>query len=389
MASPATRRPAELPLAPRYRPGYNRAMRTHALPRLVASLTTVLLAALVDPASAKPPANAATSAAQPTKRPFLVIAHRGASGYLPEHTLPAKVLAVQMGADAIEQDLVMTRDGELVVLHDIHLERTSDVARVFPDRARPDGRFYAIDFDLAELRRLRITEARQHRFPAGKGHFGIHTFAEEIEVLQGLARTTGRPLALYPEIKAPWFHRAAGKDISRATIATLMRYGYTTRESPVWVQCFDPRETERLRREILPALGADLKLVQLLAPTEWKETMVVAPDGRQTPYDTGWMFAPDGMRRIAGFAQGVGPWHPMIIDPEASKRGAPVFTPLVGRAHAAGLTVHPYTFRADPGEVPAYAADFEDWVRIAVDGAGVDGVFTDFPDRAAALRPTR
>lgn len=322
----------------------------------------------------------------PAARDFVVVAHRGASGYLPEHTMEAKVLAVRMGADAVEQDVVMSRDGALIVLHDIHLERTTDVARVFPDRARPDGRFYAIDFDLAELRRLAVTEARDHRFPKGKGRFALHTLDEEIEVLQGLAKTTGRAVALYPEIKAPWFHHAAGKDLGRAVLESLRRHGYTTRDSAAWVQCFDPRELERLRR-LMPGMGLDLKLVQLMAPTAWQETMVVAADGGRTPYDTGWMFGEGGMKRIAGYAQGVGPWHPMVVDPEASRPGAPAITPLVARAHAAGLTVHPYTFRADPGEVPAYAADLEDWIRVFVDRAGVDGLFTDFPDRAAALRP--
>ncbi len=351
----------------------------------------LLLAALLapTPAAASTPDKAPSdnaSASVSTTRDFLVVAHRGASGYLPEHTLEAKVLALQMGADAIEQDVVATRDGVPIVLHDIHLERTTDVARVFPDRARADGRFYAIDFDLAELRRLRVTEARDHRFPKGQGHFTLHTLAEEIAVLQGLARTTGRPLAIYPEIKAPWFHHAAGQDLGRAVLAVLKAAGYTARDSAVWVQCFDPRELDRLRA-LMPAMGLDLKLVQLIAPTAWGETMVVGPDGERTPYDTAWMLAGGGMKRIATYAQGVGPWHPMVIDPKASQPGAPAITPLVARAHAAGLVVHPYTFRADPGEVPAYAAGFEAWIRIAVDGAKVDGVFTDFPDRARALKP--
>lgn len=351
---------------------------THPVWLLLTLALTVYVDAPGRPADAAPP--------QSTTRDFVVIAHRGASGYLPEHTLEAKVLALQMGADAIEQDVVLSRDGVPIVLHDIHLERTTDVARVFPDRARADGRYYAIDFDLAELRRLSVSEAREHRFPEGKGRFALHTLAEEIEVLQGLSQTTGRPLALYPEIKAPWFHAAAGKDAGRAVLETLKRYGYTTRDSAVWVQCFDPRELQRLRA-LMPAMGLDLRLVQLLAPTEWGETQIVGPDGATTPYDTGWMLAEDGMKRIAAYAQGVGPWHPMVIDPAASKPGAPAVTPLVGRAHAAGLVVHPYTFRADPGEVPAYARDFEDWVRIAVDVARVDGVFTDFPDRALRLEP--
>ena len=151
----------------------------------------------------------------------IVIAHRGASGYLPEHSLPAKAMAHAMGADFIEQDLVLTRDNRLVVLHDLYLDAVTDVARVFPDRGRPDGHFYAIDFTLAELRRLALTErlviedGRSQprfpgRFPPGQSSFRISTFEEEIELIQGLNRSTGRNVGLYPEIKSPAFHRHEG-----------------------------------------------------------------------------------------------------------------------------------------------------------------------------------
>lgn len=322
----------------------------------------------------------------------LVIAHRGASGYLPEHTLEAKTLAYAMGADYIEQDLVMTRDDQLVVLHDIHLDGITDVARVFPGRARKDGRHHVIDFDLAELRRLTVTERTEAgkpkypaRFPPGRARFAIHTFAEEIELLQGLERTLGRPVGLYPEIKAPWHHRQHGKDITTAVLTTLKGYGYTRKTDRIYLQCFDPRELERIRR-LMPTLGLDLRLVQLLAPTEWGETMVVAPDGTLTPYDTAWMLQPGGMKRIATYADGVGPWLPMVVRPAGE--GTHRLTPLVADAHRAGLVVHPYTFRADAGQIPPYAKDFEALVRLFVTEAEVDGLFTDFPDRARRVIDT-
>ena len=126
-----------------------------------------------------------------------IIAHRGASGYLPEHTLPAKALAYAMQSDFLEQDVVATRDDQLVVLHDIHLDRVTDVAQRYPARARDDGRYYARDFDLDELRRLRVTERTDasgravypKRFPAGTGRFHIHTLAEELEL--GVERCLG------------------------------------------------------------------------------------------------------------------------------------------------------------------------------------------------------
>jgi glycerophosphoryl diester phosphodiesterase len=168
----------------------------------------------------------------------IVIAHRGASGYLPEHTLPAKAMAYAQGADYLEQDLVMTKDDHLVVLHDHYLDRVTDVADRFPDRARKDGRYYAIDFTLDEIKSLKFTEGFDiengkkvqtypGRFPMGKSDFRVHTFEEEIEFVQGLNHSTGKNIGIYPEIKAPWFHHQEGKDIAAKTLEVLKKYGYT------------------------------------------------------------------------------------------------------------------------------------------------------------------
>jgi glycerophosphoryl diester phosphodiesterase len=321
----------------------------------------------------------------------IVIAHRGASGYLPEHSLPAKAAAHAMGADYIEQDLVMTRDDQVVVLHDLYLDRVTDVARVYPDRRRPDGRYYAIDFDLAELKRLRLTAGVKRvgdetvpvypgRFPPGRSIFRISTLVEEIELIQGMNHSTGRVAGIYPEIKAPWFHRQAGKDISPAVLTVLKRYGYTKREDRIYLQCFDPRELRRLRTELLPAMGMDLKLVQLIGETRWQLTMVLE-DGKTAPYDSDWMKRPEAMAKIARYADGVGPWINMLVHPESTPGNLQV-SGLVEAAHAAGLEVHPYTLRLDPGQVPSYAADFDDLLDIFFFQVGVDGVFSDFPDRA-------
>ena len=171
------------------------------------------------------------------KRRPIVIAHRGASGYLPEHTLEAKALAYAMKPDYIEQDVVMSKDDHLIILHDRYLDRVSDVAQKFPHRARKDGRYYAIDFTLAEIKSLQVTEGftytkqgkkvmtHPHRFPLGKSSFQVATLAEEIELIQGLNQTLGYNVGLYPEIKAPWFHRHEGKDISLAVLKMLKAYG--------------------------------------------------------------------------------------------------------------------------------------------------------------------
>lgn len=306
----------------------------------------------------------------------IVVAHRGASGYLPEHTLEAKAMAYAMGADYVEQDVVMTSDDALIVLHDITLERTTDVATRFPGRARSDGHFYAIDFSLAEIRQLRVNEGVRasenerraiypQRFPVDASTFRINTLAEEIEMIKGLNRSTGRDVGIYPEIKSPEFHRAEGKDLSSAVIATLKDYGYTTKQHKVFVQTFSFEELKIIHDEILPAAGVSLNLVQLV--------------GSEETY--GWMFNAEGMATVARYADGFGPEKGLIIDADSTPDNI-IISDLVELAHANGLQVHPYTFRLDEGQVPHYAESFEEMLELFYFDAGIDGAFTDFPDRA-------
>ncbi|HDZ3737541.1 TPA: glycerophosphodiester phosphodiesterase [Vibrio vulnificus] len=325
----------------------------------------------------------------------LVIAHRGASGYLPEHTLEAKTLAYAMKPDYIEQDVVMTKDDQLVVLHDHYLDRVTDVAEKFPNRARADGRYYAIDFTLAEIKTLKVTEGFNiddkgnkvqgypTRFPMWKSDFTVPTLAEEIELIQGLNKTLGYNIGIYPEIKAPWFHRHEGKDISKAVLNTLKAYGYTDKNSKVYLQCFDPIELKRINDELMPAMKMDLKLVQLMAYTDWNETMVYKGN-QASPYDYDWMFKPGAMQEVAKYAEGIGPWKPMLVDDKSTKENI-IVLPLMNEAKQAGLAVHPYTFRADPGQIAPYATDFEGMLDVFYNQVKVDGLFTDFPDKAVAF----
>lgn len=322
----------------------------------------------------------------------VVVAHRGASGYLPEHTLAAKAMAYAQGADFLEQDVVMSKDDQLVVLHDRFLDRVTDVADVFPDRARDDGRYYAIDFTLDELRQLSFSEGftvedgkpvadYPERFPLGKSHFGLHTLGEEIEMIQGLNHSTGRDVGLYVEIKAPWFHQSEGKQVSRAVLETLKQYGYADHDDNAVVQVFDPNGLKRIHDTLQPELGMDLRLVQLMGETSWDMTFQPGADGKLEPYSYDWMYQDGGMQRIATYADGIGPWKPMVIE-DSSTRDDIKVTSLVEDAHAQGLIVMPYTFRLDEGRIPDWASDFDDMLRVFFVDAGVDGVFTDYPDRA-------
>jgi len=301
-----------------------------------------------------------------------VIAHRGASGYLPEHTLAAKAMAYAQGADFIEQDLVMSKDDHVVVLHDHHLDTVTNVRDVFPDRARDDGRYFVVDFTLAEIRQLAVSErfklsdgpnvaVYEQRFPLGKSSFRIATFAEEIELIQGLNQSTGGSTGIYPEIKSPAFHRGEGKDISAAVLRVLKNYGYDDREDRIFLQCFDADELQRIHGELLPAMNMNVPLVQLLG-TE--------PEFRAA-------LTPEGMKSIASYADGIGPSMNLIVEPGSAATDLEI-TNLVQLAHELNLLVHPYTFRRDL--LPAYVSDYEELLDIFLKDIGVDGVFTDFPD---------
>ena len=302
----------------------------------------------------------------------LIIAHRGASGYLPEHTLAAKALAYGQGADFLEQDIVATRDDELVVLHDIHLDTVSDVAEKYPDRAREDGRWYARDFDLAEIRTLRAYERMSpdrlgavfpERFPIRTGYFSIPTLADEISLIQGLNKSTGRQAGIYPEIKKPAWHHREGVDVATLLLKTLEQFGYRERRDAVYLQCFDPKETRRLRE----SLGTNLRIVQLIADNRWGEAEA----------DFDYLLSRDGLSEIAGYADAIGLWLPQLYREGPS--GGPESTGIVEAAHDLGLSVHPYTFRVD--QLPPGFDDYASCIRWFADALAIDGLFTDFTDQ--------
>lgn len=303
----------------------------------------------------------AASAADP-----IVIAHRGASGYLPEHTLAAASLAYGLGADYIEQDLVLSRDGVPVVLHDIHIDTVTDVAKRFPARKRSDGRYYAIDFTLDELKSLRVNERIDPRsgqkvfpgrFPLGKSTFRVVTLTEQIELIQGLNASTGKSIGIYPEIKQPAWHRKNGQDISSQVIDVLRTYGYTTKQDACYLQCFEAAELKRIRRE----LGVKLKLIQLLS---------------QLPSDVS---SAEALRQIATYADGIGPSLSLVCSFADGRPPQP--GSLVTLAHGHQLQVHPYTVRSDA--LPAGVESLASLLQLLVEDVQIDGLFTDHPDLCA------
>lgn len=290
----------------------------------------------------------------------IIIGHRGAAGYLPEHTLAGYAFGYTLGADYIEPDLVATSDGQFICLHDIYLEPTTNVEQVFPNRHRSDGHWYAIDFTLKEIKTLSVHERCQpdgdpyfpNRFPVGKSHFEVPTFAEMIELVQGLNKGTGRNVGIYPELKRPAWHAAQGHPLEQALLDILTQYGYTGPDAKVYIQCFAPASLKKLRK-----LGIKLPLIQLMDDSLSHNEMWLEED----------------LDKIVGYAHGVGPSKTII---ETNPK-------FVEWAHKRGLLVHPYTFRKD--QLPSKYKTLEDELNQFYFVYGVDGLFTDFPDIAAAV----
>jgi glycerophosphoryl diester phosphodiesterase len=363
------------------------------------ALSPIAAAAGTVPAqAAKSPAAAVISARgwKPGTAGPLVIGHRGASGYRPEHTLASYELAARLGADFMEPDLVVSKDGVLICRHEPEIGGTTDVAShpEFADRRvtkQLDGvsvtGWWAEDFTLAELNTLRAVE----RLPAIRqentlydGRFRIPTLQQVLDLRKDLSRRLGRELGVYPETKHPTYFQRAGLPLEGRLLAALRRNGLNHGDAPVIVQSFETTNLQQLRR-----FGLRTRAVQLLGATGAPYDLVSSGDPR-TYAD---LAEPGQLRRIARYGDGIGPDKSMVIPRRADgSLGRP--TDLVDDAHGAGLVVHPYTFRAEntflPTELRRGTTD-SDFGR-AIDEqvtflrAGIDGLFTDQADIAVIAR---
>ncbi|MEH3106914.1 MAG: glycerophosphodiester phosphodiesterase [Sphingomonas fennica] len=327
---------------------------------------------------------AGTAAAAP-----LVIAHRGASGLRPEHTLAAYRLAIAQGADFIEADLVSTRDGRLVARHENEIGGTTDVAAHPEFAARRttrtvDGRavsgWFVEDFTLAELNTLRARERLPDLRPANTAFDGqerVPTLEEVIALVQAEGRARGRAIGLYVETKHPAYFRARGLPLEEPLVAALARAGYRDARDPLFIESFEVDNLRRLRRL------TKLRLVQLM------DAEGAPADGAGPAYAA--MATPAGLAAVARYADGIGPAKAMLVRFDGA---TPAATALVADAHRAGLVVHPWTFRRENAFLPPPlrrgtdpAAPGDDRSEYcAFLAAGVDGLFSDLPAAAVAAR---
>ena len=300
------------------------------------------------------------------------IAHRGASGYLPEHTLQAAAYAHALGADYIEQDVVLSKDSIPIVLHDIFLNSVTNVKHKYSNRVREDGNWYVSDFTLSELKQLIVNE-RLHsngmeavypdRFPITKGNFQISTLSEHIELIQGLNVSTKRNVGIYPEIKRPKWHRKEGMDISKITTDILKQYGYSAKEDKIFLQCFDSKELKRIKNE----LNSSLPLIQLIGSNSWGES----------EDDYSYMISETGIKEVSKYAVGIGPYLQLTYNVSLKSRDFKP-TSMVRYARQNNLLIHPYTIRKD--SIPLDFDDYEKMIQWFINTLKADGLFTDFVD---------
>jgi glycerophosphoryl diester phosphodiesterase len=382
--------------------------------KIKATLWLAIMATIASAQAQSTRMSATTTFPTLSGHPPLVIAHRGASGYLPDHTLQGYAKAIELGADFIEPDLVATKDGVLIARHEPNLKDTTDVSRKpeFADRKRKmmvDGReeegWFASDFTLAEIKTLRAIQPMADRSKGFDGQFQIPTFEEILVLREQKSKALKREIGVYPETKHPTYHQQLGLPLEQSLVTLLKKFKLDHKTSPVFIQSFESDNLKALKKMTQTRLvflldGNDVRAdgtVDSPVPYDF-----VVKGDKRTFAD---MLTPAGLKEIKTFADGIGPWKPYLIswqtkldangkpmdvngDGVIDQRDKTLLKPssVVKDAHKAGLVVHPYTFRNEPRYL---AANFENQpeqeYRIYFE-LGVDGVFTDFTDTAVAVR---
>lgn len=347
----------------------------------------------------------------------LVIGHRGASGYLPEHTLAAYELAIAQGADYIEPDLVSTKDGVLIARHEVNISGTTNVAQHPEFAARRTTKtidgitetgWFASDFTLAEIKTLRAVQRVPFRLQQFNGLYQVPTFDEVLTLARRTKALTGRTIGVYPETKHPTYHQQAGLALEGKVVNALARRGLNRRNAPVFIQSFEVANLRQLNRM------TRVRLVQLIDANDVRFDGSIDSDN-YGPYDFrvagdprtyADLVTPAGLAEIATYADGLGPWKRYIVSGrfvdedgdgaaddlngdgalnDADRLATPP-TSLIADAHAAGLLVHAYTWRNEAQYLLSNYGDDPTSEYLQFYCLGLDGLFSDNPDSAVTSR---
>lgn len=343
-------------------------------------------------------ANTATQCPTLDGKKPLVIAHRGASGYMPDHTLAGYTKAIELGADFIEPDLVSTKDGVLIARHEPNLKDTTDIA-TRPEFAKykrtmnVDGKdeegWFASDLTLAQIKTLRAKQPRADRSTQYDGQFEIPTFEEILKLRADMSKKVGREIGVYPETKHPTWHRALGLGFESQLIDILKKYDLNRANAPVFIQSFELTNLKALKKM------TQVPLIYLLDADDVNKDGSIATI---RPYDFvnqgdtrtyADMLQPDNLKEVAQTANGIGPWKVYVASYRTDADGKKYRLPandLVKRAHALNLKVHLYTFRNQAKHLTAddNGDPYNDYATYFA--TGIDGLFSDYTDTAVAAR---
>jgi glycerophosphoryl diester phosphodiesterase len=315
----------------------------------------------------------------------LVLAHRGASGYRPEHTLESYQLAIEMGADFIEPDLVMTKDKILMARHENEISGTTDVALKFPERKATktvDGEsitgWFIEDFTVKEIKTLRAKERLEFRDQSYNGQFEVPTFAEVLKLVKTESKSRKRLIGVYPELKHPSYFASVKLPLEKVLVQDLKKHGFNKKNSAVYIQSFEMGVLSKLKKL------TSLPLIFLIDdPNKIPYDSILA--GKKTTYLE--LIKPESLKELSKTISGIGPYKRYIV-PTNDKQEKLAATNLVADAHAAGLLVHAYTFRSEEGYLLKEYKNDPQAEYLEFYKLGVDGVFTDFTDHAIRAKET-
>jgi len=314
----------------------------------------------------------------------LVIADGGAAGYLMENNLAATTLAVQMNADIINLNLVLSKDNEVVVFSSLYLEYATDVADIFPDHMREDQHYYVLDFTMEELRQLTLQDPEKRLPAALHPRFTITTLSEQLSLIQSLEKSLSRSVRVAVTLVKPWLHRKENRDLASPVLSTLLQYGYNEQADKILLLSYDVEELQRIAKQLLPASQMQIGLVQLIDQENGEEYMV-EEWGEYKSYNYDLLFSNSGLRSLAGAVTAIALPKYMLADAQ----GKPKHSKFIHNAQKLGTMIFTFPVQKESQTRLAFTSSFEEELEFLYFTAGVDGIFTDYCDDVSRFLKNR